>query len=723
MSIFPRGKSQEKEARKWDKEVKKGKGGWGPFFSLMRWHYLQGQGEKLEDLIKQAPTQELRRALEIFRLYLQGEKDIPLRLIEDLKGKDKREEAWLALLRGLTGDPPYLQRCLQLYPNHPWAKEVKITLGQVLLKKGKGEDALGHLVSLESEKDPQVCLLIGQIYHQMGNDLAARSYLERAMARGQGGIKTRGAEMVVRLARQREEWDKVASALKILLERATAEDKAKIQKELAEVFIKGGKIKEAIKVMEGLPSRECQALWILLATTLEEKKDWHGAVEAWEKVEGLQALLGKGRALLSLGKNKEAIKLLEGSKEWEGLYLLARALWESGDREDTLTTLRSLGEEGCKALPQAALLRAQAALELQEAEEAALWALEAFQGLPQEEKRQAKTLLKKVKAALKETPDAKKWLPVLEEAVKESPLFHRLKEGLFRSRQGMTKKLEEVLGIRGEITREDLERVEEVLISADVGVETTAKLIKALERKMNRGEVKGREGLMTALKEEILLILSGAQGKLEMGPSPWVIMMVGVNGTGKTTTIAKLARRLTQEGKKVILAAGDTFRAAAIEQMEVWAQRVGVPVVKQQPGSHPSGVVYDALQAARARGTDVVIVDTAGRLHTKVNLMEELKKMVKVASKELPGAPQETLLVLDATTGQNALSQARLFSQAVPVTGLVLTKLDGTARGGIIIAVAGELVIPVKLIGVGEGMDDLQDFDAEAFAEALFEAY
>ena len=689
----------------------------------MKWYHGHGQKEKAEELIKRAPTQELKKALEVFRLYLQGEKEIPIELIEDLKGKDKREEAWLAFLRGLKGDPSHLKRCLQLYPNHPWAKEIKFELGQLLFKEGRGEDALGYLISLESEKDPRVYLLIGQVYHQMGNDLAAMRYLEQAMAKGQKEIKIKGAEMVARLARQKEDWDKVVSALKVLLEEATPEDKTKIQKELAEVLIKGGKIKGAMEIMEGLPPEECQSLWSLLALTLEEKKDWHGALKAWGKVEGPQAILGKGRALLALGKTEEAIKLLKGSKEREGMYLLARALWESGDSEGTLKTLRSLGEEGCKAMPQAALLRAQAALELQAAEEAALWALEAFQGMPQEEKRQAKALLKKVKAALKGTPEAKKWLPTLEEALKESPLFQRLKEGLFKSRQGITKKLEETLGVRGEATLEDLERVEEILISADVGVETTSKLIKALERKMRRGEVKGKEGLMTALKEEILLILNRAQGKLELGPPPWVIMMVGVNGTGKTTTIAKLARRFTQEGKRVILAAGDTFRAAAVEQLEVWAQRIGVPVVKQQPGSHPSGVVYDALQSAKAKGADVVIVDTAGRLHTKVNLMEELKKMVRVASKELPGAPHEILLVLDATTGQNALSQARLFSQAVPVTGLVLTKLDGTARGGIIIAIAGELSIPIKLIGVGEGMDDLQDFDAEAFTEALFESY
>jgi len=426
-----------------------------------------------------------------------------------------------------------------------------------------------------------------------------------------------------------------------------------------------------------------------------------------------------------MGKTVQAREALEkalgGETREEALYLMAQGAWEEGDADGCLKLLREIDEEVLRSLPQAAHLLARAALETGEVEEAARWALEAFQALPSDERRQVKPTLKKIRRALEGTPEAKKWVPLVEEALKESPFFQRLKEGLLKSRQGIAKKLEETLGIKGDVTREDLERIEEVLISADVGVETTEKLIKALERRMARGEVRGKEGIMVALRDEILRVLQHAQGRLEVGPPPWVIMVVGVNGTGKTTTIAKLARRFANEGKKVLLVAGDTFRAAAIEQLEIWADRVGVPLVKHQPGSHPSGVVFDAIQAAKARGYEVVIIDTAGRLHTKVNLMEELKKMVRVASKELPGAPHETLLVLDATTGQNALSQARLFSQAVPVSGLVLTKLDGTAKGGIIIAIAGELSIPIKLIGVGEGMDDLQDFDAEAFVEALFD--
>ncbi len=716
-------KGQDKEARRWEKELKKGKGGWDPYLSLLRWYHSQGKREKEEELIRKAPTHALKAVMEALRLHLQGEEEKVASLIEGIETRDKKEASWLSLLKGLRGNSAALQESLRLYPQHPWAREIKILIGHHLLRGGKEEEALGHLISVGPEKDPQVSLLVGEIYHRMGNDLAARRYLEEAMNKGQGDTRLKAAHMVARLARQREEWDKVASALRIIL-KATPEDPHHlITGELVEALIKGGKVKEAISILEGLESEESQDLWIMLASTLERKREWQRALDAWKRVNGIKGIKGKGRVLLAIGKPKEAAEVLEGCKEEECLHILAQALWEEGRKEASLNVLRSLSEVWCREHPQAALLRAQGALEMDRIEEAAQWALKAYEYIEQGERKKVKPVLKKVRAALKGSPEADRWLSHIEEALKEPPFFKRLKEGLFKSRQGMTRRIEEVLGIKEEVGREQLERIEEVLISADVGVKTTSRLINALEKKMSRGDVRGREGLLTALKEEILLVLKKAQGKIEVGPPPWVIMMVGVNGTGKTTTIAKLARRFTNEGKKVLLAAGDTFRAAATEQLEIWAQRVGVPVVKQLPGSHPSGVVYDAVQAAKARGTDVVIIDTAGRLHTKVNLMEELKKMVRVASKELPHAPHEILLVLDATTGQNALSQARLFSQAIPITGLVLTKLDGTAKGGIIIGVAGEFSIPIKLIGVGEGMDDLQDFDAEAFVEALFDSY
>ena len=722
LAVFNKGGKGSKEVKKWEKEIKKGKGGWDPYFSLVRFYHHSGEKERLGALLAKAPS-PLREALEAYRLCLEGEGGEARDLLGDLSAARKEEQAWLAFLKGLLGDSRGYQECLTLYPRHPWSREIKLLMGEAFLQEGRGEEALGHLMSLEREKDPRVYLLVGKIYHQMGNLLAARNYLDRVLSGGKGDERREAAALVSRLARQKEEWDKVASALRILAQGASEGEMPRLQKELAEAYIKGGRTREARRVLEELG--EAPDLWATLARVLEGSKDWKGALEAWERVGGDQGALGKGRVLLASGKVSEARetlkRALEGENRQEALFLLAQGAWQEGDAQEALRLLEEMGEEALKGSPEAAHLLARAALEVGDGEKAVQWALEAYQALPEGDRRQVKPTLKKIKKVLEGAPTAKKWLPLLEEALKESPLFQRLKEGLFKSRQGIARRLEESLGLRGEVTQEDLERIEEVLISADVGVETTRHLVKALEKRMARGEVRGKEGVMEALKDEILRILQKAQGRLEVGPPPWVVMVVGVNGTGKTTTIAKLARRITNQGKKVLLVAGDTFRAAAIEQLEIWADRVGVPLVKHQPGAHPSGVVYDALQAAKARGSDVVIIDTAGRLHTKVNLMEELKKMARVAAKEVPGAPQETLLVLDATTGQNALSQARLFSQAVPITGLVLTKLDGTAKGGIIIAIAGELSIPIKLIGVGEGMDDLQDFHAEAFVEALFE--
>ena len=722
MGVLSQGGKTSKEVRKWEKEIKRGKGGWDPYFSLVRFYHESGAKEKAKTLLD-GVSSPLKEALEAYIALLEGREGEARDLVEKLKSEKKEEQAWLAFLKGSLGDLQGFKECLTLYPRHPWSREIKCMLGEAFLREGRGEEALGYLMSLESEKDPRVYLLMGKIYHQMGNLLAARSYLDRALSSGKGDVKGEAAALVARLARQKEEWDKVASALKVLIQGASQEERLDLQKELAEAYMKGGRIKDARKVLEEL--EDAPELWVALARILEEARDWKGALQAWERVGGSLEALGKGRILLAMGKASEAQEALKGALEGEtrgeALFLLAQASWQEGEIDEAMRLLEDMGEEALKASPEAAHLLARVALEMGEVEKAVKWSLEAYQALAEDERRQIKPTLKKVKKALGDSPESKKWLPLVEEALKESPFFQRLKEGLLKSRHGIAKRLEETLGLKGEVTREDLEKIEEVLISADVGVETTGRLIKALEKKMVRGEVRGREGIMAALKDEILRILQKAQGRLEVGSPPWVIMVVGVNGTGKTTTIAKLARRFANQGKKVLMVAGDTFRAAAIEQLEIWADRVGVPLVKHQPGSHPSGVVYDALQAAKARGSDVVIIDTAGRLHTKVNLMEELKKMARVASKDLPGAPHETLLVLDATTGQNALSQARLFSQAVPITGLVLTKLDGTAKGGIIIAIAGELSIPIKLIGVGEGMDDLQDFHAEAFVEALFE--
>ena len=297
--------------------------------------------------------------------------------------------------------------------------------------------------------------------------------------------------------------------------------------------------------------------------------------------------------------------------------------------------------------------------------------------------------------------------------------FDRLKDGLAKTRKGFIEKVETIFTGR-KIDRETLEELEETLIVSDVGTKATAEIMSVIREKVRRGEVRDGDSVKGLLKRDMRAILGDPQPIAIFGTSPFVILAVGVNGVGKTTTIGKLASRFRSEGLSVLLAAGDTFRAAGIEQLEIWAKRADTQMVKHQKGSDPAAVAFDAIAAAKNRGIDVVIVDTAGRLHTKISLMEELKKIRRIVEKAMPEAPQEVLLVVDATTGQNALRQAALFNEAIGVTGIALTKLDGTAKGGIVFAVKKELGIPVRLIGVGEGIDDLRDFDPEEFVEALF---
>jgi len=315
--------------------------------------------------------------------------------------------------------------------------------------------------------------------------------------------------------------------------------------------------------------------------------------------------------------------------------------------------------------------------------------------------------------------------PALEEQAPpaEGGFLQRLKDGLARTRDSLVSQLDSLFLGKKEIDAELLDELEELLIMADIGAATTGELLAGTREQVRRHELGDVAALKASLREMILAYLDGAgdEGKARRPESgPFVIMVLGVNGVGKTTTIGKLAHKFVKAGDKVLLVAADTFRAAAAEQLKVWAQRVGVELVAQQAGADPSSVVFDALDYARPRDFDVILVDTAGRLHTKVNLMEELKKIQRVMDKKLPGAPHEVLLVLDATTGQNAISQARLFHEAVGVTGLALTKLDGTAKGGIVINICRELRIPLRFIGVGEQLDDLRDFAADEFVAALF---
>lgn len=301
-------------------------------------------------------------------------------------------------------------------------------------------------------------------------------------------------------------------------------------------------------------------------------------------------------------------------------------------------------------------------------------------------------------------------------------LFERLKAGLKKTTDGLVGRVDALLLGKKEIDADTLEELEEILITSDIGVKTTVELIRSLEQRLSRNELKDGAALRSALKEELLSRLLVNHTPLQIdGATPFTILVVGVNGVGKTTTIGKLASKYVAEGKKVLLAAGDTFRAAAAEQLEIWGERAGVAVIRHQEGADPSAVAFDACKAAVSRGTEVLIIDTAGRLHTKVNLMEEMKKIHRVIGREIPGAPHETLLVLDGATGQNALSQTRLFKESAGITGIVLTKLDGTAKGGIVIAVSHEFGLPVRFIGVGEGIDDLREFNPNEFVDALFQ--
>ncbi len=301
--------------------------------------------------------------------------------------------------------------------------------------------------------------------------------------------------------------------------------------------------------------------------------------------------------------------------------------------------------------------------------------------------------------------------------------FERLKQGLQKTKDGLVGRIDALILGKKEIDAETLEELEEILITSDVGVKTTVELIRTLEQRLGRNELKDGQALKGALKEEILQRLNAHHAHLDIASRrPFVLLVIGVNGVGKTTTIGKLASRFTSSGTKVLLAAADTFRAAAAEQLVAWGERSGVDVIRHKEGADPSAVVFDACKAAVARDVDILIVDTAGRMHTKVNLMEEMKKIRRVISREIPDAPHETLLVVDAATGQNAVSQARLFKEAAGVTGIALTKLDGTARGGIVVAVSHEFSLPVRYIGVGEAIDDLRDFDPREFTDALFQA-
>jgi fused signal recognition particle receptor len=314
----------------------------------------------------------------------------------------------------------------------------------------------------------------------------------------------------------------------------------------------------------------------------------------------------------------------------------------------------------------------------------------------------------------------------------EPELVDRFKQAVASTRENLAGRIDAVVGARREIDGQVLDELEEALIGADIGIQTSFEIIEKARQQVSRKQLSDVGELKRLIKSELQDILESADRNRKRGTvasetevpleiKPYIIMIVGVNGVGKTTTIGKLAHRIRSEGNEVLICAADTFRAAANDQLAIWAERSGVPLIQQRPGTDPSAVLFDSIGSARSRDTDVLIVDTAGRLHTKLNLMQELEKMRRIACREVPGAPHEVLLIVDAVTGQNGLEQARQFTKTVPVTGLVLTKLDGTAKGGIVISIAKELGIPIRYVGIGEGMADLVEFSPETYIEGLFD--
>ncbi len=549
----------------------------------------------------------------------------------------------------------------------------------------KYETALRYIGREDSERAAETMVKLSELYRETGRDEQAKQELGRAMKLKEvpSGLRYRILKDLAEQDREREQHEAA-----LALERQAEQYGDEAQK-------KETRYRQGEDLMN--LGRRDEALELIEPALHDEGASEEMSVEAYYKMKALAA-----RIYFSRGNIAAAATYASEAAEEENVpdlyWILAETAYDDDRIIESLRYYLRICDE-FRGSPE----RSEAMKKLKRIRER----------FSSEEERSKASLSRKEMQELDR---------ILETVGEETDLIRRLRKGLTKTQMGLVGGIENLLRGRSDIDEDVLDELEELLILSDMGVETTQSIMDPIREGLERGEIKGPQSVRDQIRSNLQEILSDHTAQINIDAhKPFVIMMVGVNGVGKTTTIAKLARKFKDEGKSVLLAAADTFRAGAIEQLTEWGNRLELDVVKQKAGTDPSAVAYDAVQAAVSRDMDCLIIDTAGRLHTKVNLMEELKKIRRVISKNLDGAPHEILLVVDATTGQNAVNQAQIFKEAVDVSGLILTKLDGTAKGGIIVRIANEYNIPIEFIGIGEKMDDLRQFKADEFVKALFD--
>ncbi len=650
-------------------------------------NFLKETRKKIKGLDYESLKEKAKKAVKNSIFHLTGIEELTTKIMKKIESKEIDKE---------------FKELFKELPSNIFKAFLAKEFVPFLLEKGDVDEALFFLNQVESTQLPFIQFLLGWAYEQKGIVGSAKSYYEKAAKQLQ--------EAKERLAKLYVKQGELKKAARIYKE-------ARQWDEAFKIFLQLGELEECLKLVDRIKDKELLSKFTL---KLIQKDELEKAKEMLKELPPQDKDILEAFILFKEGNIEKAYEIAKNQlknlkNEFKDVALdIITTYYKKQNKWKEISILLSPLETTKRLDNRKLLLLAEAYLHTEEY----LRSIRILNNLMDTEvKREAKGLLKKIK----EKTEDEDIIKICEEILSEDSFFKKLREGLSKSRTSIVGQIESLFKSEKPISASTLEELEEILLSADVGVEATQQILKSIKKRIELGEIKSDTALISALEEEILKILKKAEGKLIINAKPFVIMVVGVNGTGKTTSIAKLAYMLKNKGYSVLLAAADTFRAAAIEQLEIWGKRLKVDVIKQKTGSDPSGVVYDALKAAKARGIDVVIIDTAGRLHTKVNLMEELKKLVRISSKEIEGAPHEILLVLDAVVGQNAISQAKMFSEAIPITGIILTKLDGSAKGGIIIAIAKLFNIPIKFIGVGEKLDDLQEFNADRFVSALFE--